>query len=785
MAVPDVHAAAPRRGGGFLSRLKIRHKLLLSYSALLVLVALVGNGTVYLLVRHSILQAIESELETTTAVIAEMVHSSAQAAVRNRLRTIAGFGLEVARFFHVSSLTGLMTEADARREAGELLLLLEIGQSGYIYCLNSQGVLEVHPKEALRGADLSSYAFIQDQIARRRGYLEYEWQNPDDAADRPKALYMEYFEPWDWIVSASSYRTEFASLIEVDDFRDKILALRFGETGYPYVIDGAGNVIIHPSLTGNVLELRDSRGRAFIREICAKRNGTTAYTWQNHGEAEYREKLAVYRYLPELDWIVVAASYSDEFLAPLARVRRTFAATTLVTLLLLVPFTVAVSSTITRPLEQLVGQLRRGAEGDFTARSTIASGDEIGRLARYFNQFMSHLAEAESERGRMEAERSRMAARLRQSEKMEAVGQLAGGMAHDFNNILAAVIGHADLVLGGELTPEARRHVEQIVTAAERATSLTRTLLDFSRKSAVHSTDIDVSALVREVVALLAHSIDKRIAISTDFEDGAFVVRGDAGRLQNTLLNLALNARDAMPDGGRMVLAVRRCSDAECAAVALPSSPEGCVRVAVTDTGVGIDPAVAGRVFEPFFTTKEAGRGTGLGLTSAYGCVRGHGGAIEIRSAPGGGTTVEVFLPLVRPGDAPAPSGSRPATARQSGLALVVDDEDAIRSYAEEALRDLGFEVVGCRDGVEAVEAYAERKGDVRLVLLDLVMPRLDGAQTLERLREIDPEVVVILSSGYPGDTGVGRDMPPGAAAYLAKPYRLDELSRVVGRVLG
>lgn len=779
MSAADNHTE--RKG---LGRLKIRHKLLLSYSALLLVVALIGNGAIYLIVRDTLLTDIQTHMETTTDAIVELVHSSAQAAVRNRLRTIARFSLEVAGHFHHQAELGLMTDEEARRQAGEMLLRIKIGGSGYIYCLNSQGVLDVHPKDALRQADISTYEFIQDQIERRQGYLEYAWQNPDDITDRPKALYMEYFEPWDWIISASSYRTEFTSLVVTDDFRDRILSLRFGETGYPYVIDSSGNVVMHHILKGNVLDITDSRGRFFIRDICDTRSGTTNYTWKNPGEDEYREKLAVFRYLPEFDWIVVASSYSDEFFAPLAKIRRIFVATAMLTLLLLVPLTVAVSSTITKPIERLVRQLRRGAEGDFSVRSDAASGDEIGRLARYFNLFMSRLEEGEATRERMEEEKERMTTRLRQSEKMQAVGQLAGGMAHDFNNILAAIVGHTDIMLTSNLSPEDRAHADRIVTAAERATSLTRTLLDFSRLEAVHSVNVDVRDMIGEVVELLSHSIDKRIGIVREIDDHDLVVRGDAGRLQNMLLNLALNARDAMPEGGRLTLSAKRCSEGENNELDLRDAPLGCLKITVADTGVGIDPNVAPRVFEPFFTTKEAGEGTGLGLTSAYGCVQGHGGTIEIKDAPKGGTMVEVVLPLAEPTAAADAVKDPPAAGRYRGLVLVVDDEEAIREFAEEALQNLGLTTIGCQNGIEAVEVFKQCHDDIRLVLLDLVMPRLDGVQALQRLLEIDSSVPVVLSSGYPGETGIGREIPDGAAAFLGKPYRMSDLHQLIERFL-
>jgi CheY-like chemotaxis protein len=290
--------------------------------------------------------------------------------------------------------------------------------------------------------------------------------------------------------------------------------------------------------------------------------------------------------------------------------------------------------------------------------------------------------------------------------------------------------------------------------------------------------------MVTDVIDLLSHSIDKRINIEFESDDGDILVRGDVGRLQNMLLNLALNARDAMPDGGELRFSAHRCDPPENVVNGLSEAPHGCLKITVADTGVGIDPDVAPRVFEPFFTTKKAGQGTGLGLTSAYGCVQGHGGAIEIHDAAQGGTVVEVVLPLAKPDTVADADGGDRASGRFNGLVLVVDDEEAIREFAEESLQALGLTTVGCSDGAEGVEVFGRRHRDIRLVLLDVVMPRLDGVQALRRMLEIDPSVPVVLSSGYPGETGIGHEIPDGAAAFLGKPYRMGDLQKLVERFL-
>jgi PAS domain S-box-containing protein len=381
------------------SDLRLRGKLVLAYSSVF-LVCLIGSTfVIYSQVRQTIEANIESELENTTATILDMVRASIDASIRNYLRAVAEKNRDVAQAFYDRALSGEMTMDQAKAQAEAVFLSQRIGLTGYIFCLDSSGVIVVHPEKSLKGADLTEYPFVQDQLRLHEGYLEYDWKNPGEAQARAKALYMVYFEPWDWIISATSYRSEFASLVRVQDFQERILSLHFGETGYPYVIDRAGTLIIHPALQGtNIFDSRDAAGRFFIRELCEKKNGKIIYPWQNPGEATPREKLVIFNDIPELGWIVASSSYLDEFYRPLASIQRLFLIAGGVTLSLILLLSLWLAATFSRPLKNLAERFVLGASGESTARMPEGSADEFGQLGRCFNSFMENLERSDEER---------------------------------------------------------------------------------------------------------------------------------------------------------------------------------------------------------------------------------------------------------------------------------------------------------------------------------------------------------------------------------------------------
>jgi len=396
--------------------LRIRYKLLIGYSAVFFLCLSLGSWALYSVVRSSIEASIESELQNTTTTILNMVRTSAATSIKNHLRAVAEKNLEIANHFHREALAGNLSMAEARRRVSDIFLSQTIGQTGDIDCLQSNGVIAVHPKQALLGEDLSRHAFIREQKQRKEGYLEYEWMNPGETGTRPKALFMTYFAPWDWIISVSSYREEFHELVNVDDFRDSILSLKFGQTGYSYIIDAKGNMVLHPRVSGNYLQARDREGRQFVQEMLQRQSGKIIYSWENPGEEDPREKLVIFNYLPEYQWIVASSSYLDEFYAPLTTLRQLILGIVAISFILMLPLTLRISASITNPLQALMRHFSSGAAGDHQIRMDVRSQDEIGQLGLYFNQFMERLeiysANLETEiRERLKAE-----AAIRQSE---------------------------------------------------------------------------------------------------------------------------------------------------------------------------------------------------------------------------------------------------------------------------------------------------------------------------------------------------------------------------------
>ncbi len=399
--------------------LPIRYKLFLGISFACILAITVGSTVIYALVRRTIEQNIESELKNSTSTILNMVRTSVEVSIKNHLRAVAEKNRDIVSYFYEMSRSGELTEDEAKRRAEAVLLSQKIGETGYIYCIDSNGFILVHNKRALLHTNVANFEFVRDQMARKEGYMEYDWKNPEEAVARPKALYMTYFAPWDWIISVSSYRSEFSSLVNVDDFRKSILSLRFGKEGYSFVMTGKGELVVHPSLEGQQsYYAENARNSDFVKEICARKNGKIIYKWKNPNDAEPRTKLAMFSYIPDLDWIVASSSYLDEFYAPLYSVRNLFVAMVLLSLVLILPLTVRISAAITNPLLELMNRFAAGAPGDFSARVDKRSGDELGQLASYFNLFMDKLEQYNKKLQGEILEREQAEEGLRLSEEM-------------------------------------------------------------------------------------------------------------------------------------------------------------------------------------------------------------------------------------------------------------------------------------------------------------------------------------------------------------------------------
>jgi PAS domain S-box-containing protein len=383
-------------------------------------------------------------------------------------------------------------------------------------------------------------------------------------------------------------------------------------------------------------------------------------------------------------------------------------------------------------------------------------------------------------------EKYRLQQSLRRAEKMDAVGQLAGGIAHDFNNMLTGIIGTADLMapLVSD-RPDLKESVDLILDTATRAADLTRKLLSFSRKGKVISAPFDVHDCIGNALAILERSIDKTIVIERRFAAHPSLVTGDATQLENAFLNLGINARDAMPHGGRLRVETENVvlDEEYCRRSAFAPAPGRYIRIRVVDTGVGMDKLVLARLFEPFFTTKSGEKGTGLGLASVYGAVKEHNGDIHVDSEPGRGTAFSISLPAAS-GEGELSAPEQETVRPRGGRVLVVDDEEVVRATIERFLAGAGFEVVSAEDGARAVEIYGREKERIDVILLDLIMPRQSGKDTFYELRGLNPRARIIVSSGFAYDTNVMQLLADGAKSFIQKPYRFRELANIITQVL-
>lgn len=441
-------------------------------------------------------------------------------------------------------------------------------------------------------------------------------------------------------------------------------------------------------------------------------------------------------------------------------------------------FAYLVAQHITRPLNRLTEGVQAIGTGLSVEPIPVQTRDEIGKLATAFNGMAASLRIRETENRHLEEQ-------LRHAQKMEAVGTLAGGIAHDFNNILQAIIGYGSLLrMKSERGSRSGHYVELILSAAERAAQLTRGLLAFSRKQIINPHPADLNELVKSIRKLLGHVIGEDIEVKVQLAANKLMVMMDPSQLDQVLMNLATNARDAMPDGGTLTISTSSVKlNSEFFRAHADPRPGDYAMVQCDDTGVGMDEKTKERIFDPFYTTKEVGKGTGLGLSTVYGIVKQHEGYIQVDTTPGAGTTFRIYFPLVE-------AKSERVEEEDLGMeevggaetVLIAEDDWAVRKLIRSILEEFGYQVIEAVDGRDAVAQFGDHKDDIDLMLFDVVLPKMSGKQAYEQIRDLRSDVPVIFISGYP-DRQIS-DQPSHVMPIVAKPISPADLLKKVRQTL-
>ncbi|WP_160153469.1 PAS domain S-box protein [Microbulbifer sp. ALW1] len=374
---------------------------------------------------------------------------------------------------------------------------------------------------------------------------------------------------------------------------------------------------------------------------------------------------------------------------------------------------------------------------------------------------------------------------LRQAQKMQAIGELAGGIAHDFNNMVHGIAGFAEVIHQMTYDAKIAEYASQILTTAHHAAELTKQLLTFARKGSYQLHDCNTHDIVRDVCAMLERTIDRRITIQQQLDAERPHVKGDSAQLKSALLNLGINAKDAMPAGGLLVFSTRNVTVKETIAISdFQIEPGQYLRINVSDNGMGMTEEVRQRIFEPFFTTKASGRGAGLGLAAVYGTTHLHKGAIQCRSQTGKGSCFDLYLPIIKDCSKHLENNPKAESPERTIRMMVVDDEAIVRSYSKALFEMHGHQVETFATAEEAIAFYRDQFAEIDLVLLDMIMPQMDGQQLFSELKRINPGIKAMLSTGYSVESKVQEILADGILDCIKKPFTYDQLQQKISTML-
>jgi signal transduction histidine kinase/ActR/RegA family two-component response regulator len=613
-----------------------------------------------------------------------------------------------------------------------------------------------------------------------------------------------------WELEPGVYRTDgvLVLYVSIEDIMEPLVytGMGLGRTGEIVVANEVSKTIVTPRLadtkkSGPAHEVYSINTEQMNRALRGE-EGTLI-------SLDYRgvEVLAAYRSIelnPFQRWGLVVKVDEAETQAPAKRLQLFLALVFLSVLITGSALAYWMTRRITAPIRSLTRIAKSAQSGNLDVRAPFRGKDEVGVLSGSFNSLLdtietwrrdleskvkqrtSDLTSEIAERKQAEESLKSQTEQLIHAQKMEAVGTLAGGIAHDFNNILLVITGYCELILMS-MRPADQHYasVEVIQKAAFRAADLVKQMLTFSRASETNPQPIRLNHQVEDEVSLLDRTIPKTIKILMDLEPELKMINADPTQIDQIVLNLAINARDAMPAGGTLTLRTRNIIlNEEYCETNLEVRPGEYVEFAISDTGTGMEKCIQERIFEPFFTTKDPGSGTGLGLSMVFGIIKAHGGHITCLSEPGAGTTFSIYFPVAED-IREAPDGSRDS-ADNSGneTILIVDDEEMIRNFAGEMLEMLGYTVMKAENGLEALDIYAQQPDKIDLVVLDLNMPVMNGVECLEGMAAINPKIKALIATGYWVDAQTKKKLAANAKGLVSKPFKAEEFLGLLRSIL-
>ncbi|MHB1400362.1 MAG: cache domain-containing protein [Trichloromonadaceae bacterium] len=585
--------------------LPIRYKIVFACTALFVPFAILAGALSYSAMRDVLETQINRELSNSTESMLNIVQTSVHLSIRNSLRSVSEKNADIVKLFYQEQLKGNLTETEAKARAVEVLLSQRIAKSGYLYCLDSTGTVRVHPERGVLGQNLATVPFIEEQVRLKNGYIEYDWKNPEDLYAKPKALWMTYFEPWDWIISATAYRDEFDQVVNIDDFRKSIESLNFVTGGYPYVLDRSGKLIVHPNFQGkNVFSMGMETPEGLFRTMLTQLKGKIFYDWQNPGEKSPRKKIVVFDHIPEVDWVVASSAYLDDLYKPIHTLRNI--GIWVATLCLLGGALVAmrISTSITGPISLLAKRFAHGATGDYSVRMESQGLDEIGQLSSFFNRFMEQLDTETRERKRLE----RQVTEADDQERMRIGQELHDDLApHLIGTEVMCRVLQKKLA---ENSPADAPQAEVIGALVSEATKKTRALA--RGLCPLHMVEEGLGFALRE----LTDTVRTIFPVHCQLEGGDRVAH--RGAVAVHLYRIAQEAiYNAVKHAEASTISVTLNQDAEA------------LTLEVTDDGKGLP---------------TAGTMTGMGMRIMNFRARMIGADLEIESRPETGTTVRLCL---------------------------------------------------------------------------------------------------------------------------------------------